>query len=264
MSKIGIGVISVNRPEFFSQCMASLPKSDVVIEVINGERNYSVCRDKVFYQKKTQNVAANKNVALKFLLEEANCDHIFLCEDDIRFEDQNLCQKYIETAENTGILHFNYGAHGFNNRDYDTQKPIVKKVVNYSINMKVDLYHHILGSWSYYHKSCLEQVGYMEESYNNAMEHVDHTFRIYKQAKKHPPFWWFADIHRSYDYIKDIKANFEGSIIRKSEDWQKNLQEACLLFQKRNGYTPMKVPELGFRYVEKELQEIYRTKEYSM
>jgi len=98
MSKIGIGVISVNRPEFFSQCMASLPKSDVVIEVINGERNYSVCRDKVFYQKKTQNVAANKNVALKFLLEEANCDHIFLCEDDIRFEDQNLCQKYIETS----------------------------------------------------------------------------------------------------------------------------------------------------------------------
>jgi GT2 family glycosyltransferase len=259
-NKVGIGVISVNRPEFFKECIKTLPLADHVVEVICGEKDYFSGKNEVIYTKRIDNVAKNKNKALKFLIEERNCDHVFLCEDDIKFEDANLCDKYIKTAETSGIWHLNYGGHGFYNRNQQTQEPIVKKVIDYG-DVKVDLYHNILGAWSYYRKECIERVGYMDENYQNAMEHVEHTYKIYKDCKKHPPFWYFADIHESYNYIKDIKENFEGSVIRKDQhEWNKNLINACQFFKTQHGYMPMNIPDVGIDTVKRELQEIYRWK----
>ena len=258
MSKIGIGVVSVCRPHFFETCINSLPDSDVVVEVINGRENYAKSIDKVIYHPEIHNVARNKNDALKFLVEEAGCDHVFLCEDDIQFTDRTICNKYIEVSEITGIQHLNYGGHGSYNRNPMTGEIAVKKIVDYG-NTKIDIYHNILGAWSYYHRSCITSVGYMNEQYNNAMEHVDHTFRIIKN-NLHPPFWWFADIHQSHLFIKDIKPNFQGSQIRKSPDWHKNLTDACLLFEKNNMYQPMAVPDVGETAVISSLKEIVKCK----
>lgn len=257
IGKIGIAIITVDREDFFNQCVETIPDSDELVIIHNGDEY------KKFNQLKntniqswstTSNVAVNKNRALRTLI-GAGCEHLFLCEDDIRFTRKDLCEYYIKTAERSGIWHLNYGAHGFYNRD-DNNIPKVRATMEYGEDVKVDFYQNILGAWSYYHKNIIDKVGYMDQRYNNAMEHVDHTYEIIKK-RFHPPFWWFADAYQSYNYIYDIKDNFEGSKIRHDNlKWQKNMSNAFSLYLHKHGHTPTETPQSTQQQVDESLQAL--------
>mgnify|MGYP000394719400 CR=1 FL=1 len=70
----------------------------------------------------------------------------------------------------------------------------IRKTVKYpNTDISIDLYPNVLGAFSYYHIDTLKDAGLMDESFYNALEHVDQTYQIIKKGY-HPPFRWFADI----------------------------------------------------------------------
>jgi glycosyltransferase involved in cell wall biosynthesis len=239
-SKIGVGLITCDRIEFFNQAKDSLVKAlkdypDYEIIIINdGSIKIKDDSLKIIDTIGYQGVGKAKNAALKYLLEN-NCKHIFLMEDDITITNGKIFQKYIEASEATGIKHFNFALHGHHNLN-GYGLPNIKKTINYPSDLKIDLYENVLGALSYYHKDTITDCGYMDEKYYNALEHVDHTYQIIK-AGYHPPFRWFADINGSSDCISDIKANHQDSKIRSQEDFMKTFKIALDYFIEKNNFS---------------------------
>jgi len=75
----------------------------------------------------------------------------------------------------------------------------------------------------------------MDEYYYNALEHVDHTYKII-QKRMHPPFRWFADIADSSNYITEQDSNHLGSTIRKDQNWVQNFHNMADYFVKQNKF----------------------------
>ena len=118
-NKIGIGIVTCNRPSFFVKCLRSMPDNYTIV-VVNDGVNFDandlakLKTEKQFtYIHNTTNIGVgkSKNKLFKELLEDG-CDHIFLVEDDIIVKDHNVFDKYIEARNITGIQHFNFGYHG--------------------------------------------------------------------------------------------------------------------------------------------------------
>jgi glycosyltransferase involved in cell wall biosynthesis len=185
-------------------------------------------------------VGKAKNLALSKLIEEG-CEHIFLMEDDIEITDPKVFEVYIKTSISSGIKHLNYGLHGNHNLD-PNGNPVIRKSINYPDNIVVDLYPNLLGALSYFHYSVLQSVGLIDETYHNALEHVDHTLQIILKGY-HPPFRWFADVHNSGLYLKDIVANHEQSVIRSEENFMDNFRKNLDIFISKNNFSV--VPNYG-------------------
>jgi len=239
-NKIGVGIITCDRENFYIKASESLSKAlqiypNYEIITINDGIN------KLKYQPLNlmdtigrQGVGKAKNAALKFLINK-ECEHIFLMEDDIEIYDCFVFQEYIKTAKVTGIKHLNYGLHGNHNRD-DHENPTIRKTVNYPDNTKINLYPNLLGAFSYFHISVLEDIGLIDEDYYNAMEHVDHTYRAIK-AGYHPPFRWFADVYGADKMLKDIVPDHQQSKIRSESNFQETFKKGLDLFIQKQGFS---------------------------
>lgn len=239
-NKIGVGIITCDREDFYIKASESLSKAlqiypDYETITINDGTN------KLKYQPLNlidtigrQGVGKAKNAALKFLIKK-ECEHIFLMEDDIQIYNPFVFEEYIKTSKVTGIKHLNYGLHGNHNRD-GYGNPTIRKTVNYPDNTKIDLYPNLLGAFSYFHRSVLDDIGLIDEDYYNAMEHVDHTYRAIK-AGYHPPFRWFADVHGSDKMLKDIVPDHQQSKIRNESDFQETFKKGIDLFIEKQGFS---------------------------
>lgn len=237
-NKIGIGIITCNRPEYFKQCYKSIDKSKVheIVIVNDGKplpKDIEIGSEDCFIQNEHNlGVSKTKNKALKHLL-DANCEHIFILEDDCVIQDNAVWNRYIEAYNTTNIPHFNYGPASPWNRQQERQDivgdltrrhlakqdtpPIPKLTVQYNENFALTFYTHIVAMFTYFHRSILEEVGLLDEGFYNAWEHVEHTYRIIKK-EKYSPFWWFADIHGSEVYIKEAKDEKANSSLAKNEE----------------------------------------------
>lgn len=238
--KIGVGIITCDRLEFFVKASNSLvnaskkyPNIEIVI-VNDGTSALETPDINCINTLGRIGVGKAKNLALKELMSK-NCEHIFLMEDDILIKNGEVFQKYIDTALNTGVKHLNFGLHGNHNLDLN-KKPIVRKTINYTDGCKIDLYPNLLGAFSYYHIDVLDKCGLIDEEYYNALEHVDHTYQIIKEGY-HPPFRWFADIHNSQNYLEDIVEDHKESKIRSDEDFHKKFITALDIFIKKNNFS---------------------------
>ncbi len=258
--KIGVGVITCNRMEFFSKCINSVPDADMMVVVNDGKPyqnfKYPSKITELIQHEKNRGVGVSKNDALKILL-KSGCEHIFLCEDDIMIKDSNIYEAYIKASYMSGIQHFNYAYHGPGNRNSE-QMPISKKIVEYGAEptVKISLNHNILGAFSYFSRLSLEKAGLIDERFRNAWEHVDHTYQIIKLGM-HPPFWWFADIANSLDYIEDLHDLHAKSVIRKNKLlWKIKLRYNAWLFKNKNGFSPTSIPEMQENDVLNELARI--------
>jgi len=125
-----------------------------------------------------QGVAVAKNKALKHLLDQG-CDVIFLQEDDV-IVDPAVLPEYIKAYEVSGIHHFNWPLHGLANKT-PGGIPLVKAIVPYKhMGTPIDLTFSTwcVGAFSMYTRHSLETVGLMDETFYNAVEHCEHTYRI--------------------------------------------------------------------------------------
>jgi len=248
-NKIGLGLITCDRPEFFEKSFGSVKENYDISFLVVDDGEESV-RDLInwgedcnaHYIKTTgrTGVGAAKNKALKYLV-ECGCEHLFLMEDDIIVKDQAVFDAYINTSKAFGIKHLNFALHGNHNINH-LGRPNIRKTIDLGTGQKISLYPNVLGAFSYYHISTIETCGYMDENFYNAMEHVDHTYQIIK-AGMHPPFRWFADIHNSTDYLQDIVGEHKNSKIRSQEDFIKTFMTAVDYFIKKNGFSV--VPNYG-------------------
>lgn len=255
-NKIGVGVITYKRSDYFRRTISSLPlkKIDLLIAVNDGtpyeEEAYNNIHH-VIQHEKNSGVAVAKNSALKYLLKEG-CEHIFILEDDMQILREDCFEKYIEASKESNILHFNYGPGSPFNlkqkvKNFDlhnrhlldqASEPNPKLTINYTHDIGVVLYEHTVAMFSYFHRSVLEKVGLIDEQFYNAWEHVDHTYQIYK-AGHHPPFWWFADVKDSHLLLKPQDGAIDNSSIAdKGNKWIENVQKGAELYKNKNGHYP--------------------------
>lgn len=228
MEKIGIGIITCNRFEFFKKCVDSITDVDCIVTVNDGSPyKYYGKSNEVVEHKQNVGVGITKNDALRYLLDK-KCHHIFLIEDDMEITDNNVFEKYIRASKESGLQHllFQYHCGG-------STKILSKKY----INEEIDFFRRCVGSFNYYTSDVLNEVGVFDEKYVNASEHVDHTYRII-MAGFLPVFGAFPDITRSFKYIKE-QGGLDASCIRNGENVYENTLKSLNHFSEMHGTRPM-------------------------
>lgn len=243
MSNFGVGLITCNRPDFFKNCYDSMKDYVENLVIVNDGNPFEKdVRDNHHFIQNEQNqgVGKSKNIALRYLLDK-KLDYYFLVEDDMIIKRPEVFSKYIELYKLTNIHHFNYGFHGPANRDV-SYKPCPRLVINMGDKFKLVLNKHCVGAFSFYTKHALDVSGLMNPEYHNAFEHISSTFNMIKN-KLHPPFWWFADLFQSWDYIHEQASSENNSAIRFRDDWRSNIQKGVEVFIKEHNVHPLKIPD---------------------
>ena len=262
MAKIGVGIITCNRLNYLRNLLKTIPKEKInELVVVNDGLPVNDYVEKEFEfgtwidNPVNLGVGKSKNKAIKHLM-SLECDYIFIIEDDMLIKDPTVFDTYIEAYKKSGIHHFNYGPGSpFNRRqtiqDFDLHnrhlldqhsEPNPKLVIEYSKDIKIALYEHTVAMFSFFTKEVLDKVGYIDEEFYNAWEHVDHTYRIIK-AGYHPPFWWFADIADSDKFLTEAPGAIDNSsIASKSEQWSKNVYGGREIYKRKHGHYPNNPP----------------------
>jgi GT2 family glycosyltransferase len=250
---VGLGIITCNRSALFDKCLQSVPDVDKIVIVNDGNEYpnsiYSSKPDEIIQHKSNMGVGRSKNDALQYLIGQ-ECKYMFLCEDDILIKNKNVCDEYIKLSEKSGLMHMNYAYHGPDNKDINGN-PQPRKILE-----GVSLNKHLLGAFSFYNDEIIKKIGYIDEQFKNAYEHVDHTYQIIK-AGYHPPFWWFADLPDSSEYISDQHDYHQKSVIRRNMLlWKLNLRLNGYRFKIKNGFTPNNIPDCNIDEVLRSLNQI--------
>lgn len=258
-SKIGIGVVTCERPDYFTKCINSVPDGVGTVVVVNDGAPYDpglypAKVSEVIQHERNLCVGISKNEALRYLMAQG-CEYLFLIEDDMELLRHDVFERYIRTAEISGVWHLNYGPGSpFNRRQatksFDlhtrhlldkTSPPAPRLVVDYEGGYQIALYEHTVAMFSFFSREVIERAGFHDETYTNAWEHVDLTYRIIK-AGMHPPFWYFADVWDSTCYIREQEGAIENSAIAKDErKWEMNLQLGAEHYRQVHGHYPNEV-----------------------
>ena len=260
-SKIGLGIITCDRPAGFQKALTSLPweRLDRVVVVNDGApasseilREAGHGRAELIQNEANLGVGKSKNRALRHLL-QAGMDHLFLMEDDIFVKDSRVFEQYVEAARITGIQHLNFSQHGPNNKDPQGKADPVT-TVDYG-PLRIALHRQCVGAFSYYSRHCLEAVGLMDEDFYNAGEHLEHTYRILR-AGFHPSFWFFADVDRSEELLGEEPWSKSQSVIASRADQVELVQRSDALFQAKHGHKVGRIPAAGKGVVMRALKKI--------
>jgi hypothetical protein len=215
-------------------------------------------------------VGAAKNSAMQYLLDQG-CEHIFLMEDDILIKDEKVFEEYIKHSVISGIKHLNFALHGPANKKGSTGfttledrkdvdgEPNPRMVIPYPEGNKIVLYPNCVGAFSYYHRSVLDKIGLFDPMFKNAWEHVEHTFQAIKN-NFHPPFWYFADIENSWDYLTDIPNSIQESTIARTPEWNENFRKGTEHYKKKHGVTPTETPLLNPQSVYNVINYLYNNR----
>ncbi|MDB4396039.1 hypothetical protein N9Z65_00320 [bacterium] len=188
----------------------------------------------------SEGVGCAKNTALQYLL-KMDCDYIILVEDDMKFTD-NIFGAYVDAYKKTGIHHFMFAYHGpANKAGISYGKPVPRKIIDYG-NVKIALNQHCVGAVTFYTKESLQVVGLYDKNYTNAFEHVDHSYQLAKRGFS-TPYWWWADLANSLEYVQEQKCSEDSSAIRPRSDWQSNIKTAARHFMKKHKVSPVQVPD---------------------
>ena len=273
-TKIGIGIVTCDRPAYFKRCINSIPDGVGTVVVVNDGKPYdnSLYPSKimeVIQHRSNMCVGISKNEALTHLI-KSDCDYLFLIEDDTEILRPDVFDTYIKTAELSGLWHMNFGPGSpFNRRQttikydlydrnlldkYSTPNP--RLIIQYAGGAQVALYKHSVAMFSFFVKDIIEKIGFHDEMYINAWEHVDLTYRIIK-AGMHPPFWWFADVWDSTQFLKEIEGALENSTISKDAiKWEENIVKGREYYKQVHGHYPNEVRDASEEEVKRILSSI--------
>lgn len=243
--KTGVGIITYNRPAGLLKLVESLPDEliDSLIIVNDGDSYPEIEALPYFVHQNAENlgVGVSKNIALRWL-QQQQVEHFFLIEDDIFIRDPSVFERYINLSAQTGIQHFNFSQHGPFNLDEQGQSAPVMRLSEEPVNLA--LFHSCVGAFCYYSRLCLQEVGLMDEAFYNALEHVDHTYRII-QAGMHPGWRYFADLDQAEKYLGNEEWSHQQSTISGKPASRALVGVASALFSQKHGYIPREVPQVS-------------------
>ena len=259
-NKIGLGIMTYKRPDYFKKIFSSVPKNKIdELVVINDGTPYDFDIDANLIQHDTnKGIGISKNDAMQYLLDKG-CEYIFLMEDDIIIDDPSVFEAYINASKETGIQHFNYSQHGLMNKFSNSNNPSPRVKIDYKNNISIELYLHCVGAFSFYTKKCLDKVGLMDERFFNATEHLDHTYSIIKN-EMHPPFWWFADIANSNKYLSDIPWTINNSTISSNPKHKEIVLKSHEFFYEKHGVHLLGMSHVSLDVVQNKLKNIFKNK----
>lgn len=259
MKKIGIGIITCNREKFFKQCIDSIPSIGDIVVVNDGkpyDNSVYPSKMKDLIQHTTNKcVGISKNEALRWLIQN-DCTYLFLIEDDMIIKKPEVFEKYIIAGAKSGIFHMNYYNHGNANRKPDGSKN-PREIIDYGNEIEIGFFPNCVGALSFYHKGVIKAIGYMDERFINSWEHCDHTYRAIV-AGLHSPWWWFADLANSEEYIVEQGTVDTTSVIRKTPEWIKGMQIGAAWFKHKHGYIPTEILDTSPEIVRQKLEEIQK------
>ena len=154
-------------------------------------------------------------------------------EDDTIIKDPAVFKIYIDTAEffKLGHLVFGFGSSGQEPNRFDESKagPYYRILRG---GYALDFYFNLQGGFCYYSREALQKIGMMDDvHYINALEHVEHTFRLSMHGF-YTPFWAFADVCGSRRYLDWYHDGREYSTtIEQDELYRKRLHGAFSWFR---------------------------------
>lgn len=238
MSKVGLGIVTCNRNKFFTKCISSIKDEwyDELIVVNDGDVPIKHPSHNIINNKKNIGVCKSKNILFKKLLDK-KCDYIFIIEDDMYFKD-NVFQAYIDAYKKTGIHHMMFAYHGPANKgNVSKGKPQPRVIIDYG-DLKISLNQGCVGAVCFYTKECLNEVGLFDEDFDkNNFEHVEHSYRLAK-AEYSTPYWWWADLANSLDYIEEQACSEDNSAIRRGDNWKQKIMDSAQIFKNKHDYMP--------------------------
>jgi len=262
--KIGLAIIACDRIEYTKKCVESVITNrgnvDELILVNDGIKipdgtlssDIEIMNNRPPYQT----VGVAKNNAMRVLMNR-KCDHIFLLENDMVIKSPTIWQKYIDTANASGIMHLNFGYHGPANRTSDYKSAKARYIVEYPNNVKVALNLNCVGALSYFNKIFIEQVGYHDEKFKNAWEHVELCQRGIKTGFL-PAFWWFPDVANSDELIEEIPGSIQNSSISHTKIWTENMIKGSDYYRKLHGVSAVENKDTSLSVVLENLKTIYK------
>lgn len=186
--KIGIGLVSYGRPDYREQAQGA--HEAVLSDVV----------DSFVLVKDIAPVAAAKNIALNSLL-RAECDWIFLAEDDVLPLSDLAVTGYLDACSSSGLHHLSFHAHGYAN-----PAPIGR-------DGPLTYWPNSVGAWCVYSSECLRVAGLFDENFYNAFEHVEHTQRLASHGFT-TPWPQNADATGSEHWLAEIPGSIENSACR--------------------------------------------------
>ena len=208
--KAAVGITTYNRPDFAKQSIDSvftyLSKLNLPIAIYNDgsspefEDEYNKIFQNItgviiFNEKVNRGVAVAKNRLLRWMMDETDAEYFFLLEDDILIKSPEAVTGYIDVCEKQGMHHLAFAHHCGANDGL-----MVKEIGN------VQYYKNIVGAWCVYTRKSIETVGYMDENFYNAWEHVEHTLRIIlADLMPGSGAWNFPDAKNSIDWVEQIQ-----------------------------------------------------------
>ena len=215
-SKYSIGLLTHNNVPRFRECISYIQYNKrVPFVVVNDGNPYDISeyRDDmtVIQHPVNRKISRSKNDAIQYLL-SFNTEWIFLMENDMRLIDPKVFERYIEVANDSGLLHLNYDLHGNDNWNEGRINPKPRLVYG---DRGIALYSYAGGCFQLFHRSLFEKIGYFDEYYQNCWEHLDLTFRI-TLSGYHTPYWLSADVIDSHNLIKQIDYNIESTVSTES------------------------------------------------
>lgn len=215
-SKYSIGLLTHNNVPRFRECISYIPYNKrVPFVVVNDGNPYDISeyRDDmtVIQHPVNRKISRSKNDAIQYLL-SFNTEWIFLMENDMRLIDPKVFERYIEVANDSGLLHLNYDLHGNDNWNEGRINPKPRLVYG---DRGLALYSYAGGCFQLFHRSLFEKIGYFDEYYQNCWEHLDLTFRI-TLSGYHTPYWLSADVIDSHNLIQQIDYNIESTVSTES------------------------------------------------
>jgi hypothetical protein len=239
--KIGVGILTYKRPEYYSQVLNAIPKHkiDYLTIVNDGDKSYVNEKDgdTVILNKKQLGVSKSKNLILKSLIEIGKCEHLFIMEDDMIIKDKNVFSEYIKAANSTGIHHLCYEKCANNAEN-------LKYSYELSNGVKIGFYTNPQAPFMYINAKLIEKLGYFDEKYMNAFEHIDFAYNLIKN-KVAPPFWYFPDLLESENYIEPIKGSDENSSITNKQSYRENWNNSAEYFVEKWGHFTNAIPDAG-------------------
>jgi glycosyltransferase involved in cell wall biosynthesis len=240
--KIGVGIVTYNRPRTLQKLIKSIPTGvvDEMVIVNDGTPN-EVTKSSNCMNLGGRGVGFAKNACLRELYARG-CTDFFLIEDDMYIKDPNVFDMYIHTAKDSGIHHLNFSQHGKANQ---TRQGVPDPKLAVSFNdTTVQFYENCVGAFSYYTLHYIEEVGLLDNKYYNAIEHIDHTY-MGIQKNLHPNFWYFADISSSWEYIGDDGWSPEQSVIASANDQTKLFRAGLDVFETKHGINLLDIPKVS-------------------
>ena len=152
----------------------------------------------------------------------------------------------------SGLKYFSFVSTSWESGTPENRTP--RLVVEYSKDVSVSFYKNMCNEFTYHHKSCYDKVGFYDTQFRDPFD-IDMAYRESQQDYA-APFWWFADITKSDQYIQNNPiAVSRLQSDRPDGNREQRIQEQWKLFIRKHGLMVNQIPDISKEEVVKKLKQ---------